>query len=334
MTSGLVTGATGFIGRHLCERLLADGWTVKAVVRDPAKWLDKPVGLSEIIPLDLATSGLSPDHLAGVEVVFHCAANVNTWDTQDAYHAINVAALRPLLEAMAAQTPPPRLVHLSSVDVYGFPLTPCDETAPIGDTGFGYGDSKAAGERVVRQEGERLGIAYTILRPGNVIGPGSQFIARMGAELRGGLMLLVDGGSANGGFVAVDTLVGYMVWAARAHIATGQVYNVRDHYDVTWREFVYALRDGITGRGWVVSLPFGVAEAVAMLLTLVWRFAWPGREPLLHRLLIRLFGRTCGHSAEKIRRHSGIAGERHFATVMAAAVAWFNRRARGLNSPS
>jgi len=200
MSTALVTGATGFIGRHLCERLLTEGWTVTAVARTPAGLGDLQDRLSRIIPHDLAISRLTPEDLAGVVVVFHCAANVNTWDSLAAYHTINVAALPPLLEAMAAMPMPPRLVHLSTVDVYGFPLTPCDESAPIGGAGFGYGDSKALGEAVVIREAQRLGLINFVVPAAQLQAETAKLVARLAAgptRAYGLIKQLVDASPGN-----------------------------------------------------------------------------------------------------------------------------------------
>ncbi len=320
----LVTGATGFIGRRLAERLVEDGWAVRVLVRNRAGLAPELRHAVEVVVGDLGDEQALLEAVRGVTVVFHCAANVSTWDAARAYYAANVLGARNLVNAIKkAEGGQTRLIHVSTLDVYGFPSEPCDEASSSKPSGFGYGDSKRVGEGVVRDLCGESGIPYVIVRPGNVIGPGSQFITRIGAELASGLMLVVDKGRANAGLVYVDNLVDYMLWAARSEKAIGQCYNVRDSYDVTWAEFVARFRGAIKGRGVVLNLPFWAADAAARLLEAIWRAFMPAREPLLHRLLVRIFGRTCGHSAEKIRRDSTLTGKIGFDEAMERSVRWF-----------
>lgn len=322
-STALVTGATGFVGEHLTRRLVRDGWRVTVLVRDPARLSPDLGAAATIITGSLADQPTLARAVAGQSAVFHCAAHVATWDRPEAYRAVNVEGTRNLLGAIAEANPSlVRLVHVSTVDVYGFPEQPCDETAPPRLSGFGYGDSKLRGEALVREEGARLGIPFTIIRPGNVIGPKSQFIARIGQELRSGLMLRVDGGRAHAGLIYVDNLVDSLVWAARAEVALGQCYNARDPHDASWADFMATLRSGLKGRGLVIDLPFGLADGAARLVEWAYRIA-PAREPLLHRMLVRMFGRTCGHSAGRIRSAGGLPAPVGYEDGMARSIAWF-----------
>lgn len=325
LSNVLVTGGSGFLGGHLVRRLLADGWRVRLLIRTPGALSKDLSQHCDIILGDLHDSDALAQAVSGVAVIFHCAANVNTWDTWDAYYRTNVVGVQNLLHAIARSNPTiKRLVHLSTVDVYGFPLVACNERAPTSGAGFGYGESKAMGESLVRQAGMELGLPYTIIRPTNVIGPGSQFIERMGGALRSGVMLTVDGGRANAGLVYVDNLVEYLLWASQSEVAKGECYNVRDYYDVTWRDFVARFRTAIAGRGVVIDLPFWLAMLVARLLAATCTRLRLRSEPVLHPLLVHIFGRTCGHDAGKIRAHSAMPEGVGLEQAIAASANWFN----------
>ena len=304
--------------------MLEGGWSVTVLVRDAQRLGPFLNQRAEIIVGDLANAEALERAVSGCDVVFHCAANVKTWDQWSNYEAANITPIPLLMKAMEGCGPnKPRLVHLSTVDVYGFPTVACDEADVTNGAGFSYGTSKLIGEALVWQGAKQYGIATTVLRPCNVIGPGSQFIARIGAELRSGLMLTIDGGRINGGFLYIDTLIDYMVWAASDDRAIGQCYNVRDGYDANWGTFVRLFKTGIGGRGVVISLPFALADGVARVVEGVWKAMGLSGEPLLHRLIIRLFGRTCGHRADKIRRDSGIGSRLTFQEAMDRSVEWF-----------
>lgn len=320
----LVTGASGFIGGFLVRRLMAQGRRVRLLARNPDTLPPDLQQQCDVVQGDLANVDVLARAVAGVDVVYHCAANVNTWDRWEAYYQANVAGVQNLLDAIVLANPAlKRLVHLSTVDVYGYPVHPCDETAEMSGAGFGYGKSKCMGEALVRRVGHERGIPYTIIRPTNVIGPGSQFIERMGHELRSGVMLIVDGGRANAGLVYVGNLVNYLVWAATADEAKGECYNVRDPYDVSWHQFIFALRAALAGRGIVIDLPYGLAHFLAKWCALPYRVFNLDGEPLLHPLLVRMFGRTCGHDASKAKSHSKLPDGVDFDQALTTSANWY-----------
>jgi nucleoside-diphosphate-sugar epimerase len=320
----LVTGATGFIGGHLAQKLLENGWSVRVLVREPNRLAPLLRSRCDVMAGDILDENQVERAIKEANVVFHCAANVKTWDTWESYYSVNVLGVKVLMNAIAkVNSRLSRLVHLSTVDVYGFPVLPCDEMCRTTGNGFGYGETKLLGESLVRQCADRNGISYTIIRPANVIGPGSQFIMRIGHALQSGVMLTVDGGQANAGLIHVNNLVDYLIWSACAEEAHGECYNVRDNYDVTWREFLEKFRSGINGKGIIVNLPYPVAEVIARGFEAINVVSRASGEPMLHRLLVRLFGRTCGHSAEKIRKASGYVGRVGFDESIIRSCQWF-----------
>ena len=320
----LVTGATGFIGKRLVERLIAEGWSVRLLIRNINKLDPTLKVLTDIVEGDLSDEHALAKAVKNVNVIFHCAANVNTWDNWDNYYKVNVIGLKNLLLAITKENVSlSRLLHVSSVDVYGFPLLACDEQATITKSGFGYGDSKLLGEQVIKEYAAQFSMPYTIIRPANVMGPGSQFIERIGMELKSGLMLKINAGVSNAGFVYIDNLIDYLLWAAVAKTAQGECFNVRDTYDVSWAQFLSTFRQGINGKGIVISLPFVMADFFARIFEFFYQLFLPAKEPLLHRLLVRFFGRTCGHSAKKIQDSSQINSKVSFDEAMDQSCRWF-----------
>lgn len=322
--SVLVTGATGFVGGHLVAHLLAQGARIKVLVRDPqrlpAAWRERV----QVCQGDLSHPVSLRDAVQGVGWVFHCAANVQTWGSAEDYEAVNVQGLRNLLEALAPRASDlQRFVHISTVDVYGFPKTACDEACAPKFPGFGYGDSKLRGELLLRDMAPKLQLPYTVLRPANVMGPGSPFIERVGRELRNGLMLRVSGGCADAGFLYVDNLIDTLLWAGLAPQAQHEVFNVVDPQPVTWRQLLEDLRQSIHGKGWIIDMPYPLAAAAGTMLALPYRLLGSPREPLLHPLIVKIFGRTCGHRAAKLAAAGCPMGRVSYHQGMAESARWF-----------
>ena len=324
----LVTGASGFIGRHLALRLLREGSVPRLLVRDPARVDPELRAGAEVVQGDLLQPASLRAAVRGCGAVFHCAGNVATWDSWQSYRRANVDGVSNLLQAVAEAAAaggalPRRWVHLSSVDVYGYPRRPSAEDARSDGGAFGYGRSKAQGEALLRREAARMGLSWCVLRPTNVMGPHSPFIDRIGDELRAGLMLRVGGGRADCGFLYVDNLVDCMLWARHAPQAHAACFNVRDPEQVSWRRFLDDLREGVGGRGRLLDLPFPLADSAAHLLQGGHRLLRLRREPLLHPLLVRMFGRTCGHDLGRLQRAGAPLGAVPYASAMQRSVQWY-----------
>jgi nucleoside-diphosphate-sugar epimerase len=300
------------------------GAGVRLLVRQPEKLPPQLSAVCEVIVGDLGDPASLDAAVAGVEVVFHCAANVRTWDEWSAYKAANIHGVENLLQAVVRCNPGlRRFVHLSSVDVYGFPVAPVDETATLLKVDFPYGESKRQGELCLRRIAQQHGIPYTVLRPTNIIGPRSPFVERIGNELMSGLMLTIDGGSVHAGLLHVDNLIDYMHWATFSELSVNETFNVRDRCDVSWNRFIHDLRALIGGRGRVIDLPYFAANIAAHALAMPYRVLPLTGEPMLHPLIVRIFGRTCGHRADKLWSMSKMEARVSYEQAMAESVAWF-----------
>ena len=169
----LVTGATGFIGSHVVDRLVADGQTVRALVRH-----DSDAGRLEAIGVGIVRGDLGdPPSLAraatGCEHVYHLAALTSIRSrTKEEFHVTNVVGARNVATA-AARAGAARFVHVSSCGVYGFRNRfPADESTPLRpDTP--YRVSKARGEEEVLKSAQGTGMQVVIARISSIYGPGA-----------------------------------------------------------------------------------------------------------------------------------------------------------------
>ncbi|MBX9584017.1 MAG: NAD-dependent epimerase/dehydratase family protein, partial [Gemmataceae bacterium] len=177
----LVTGAAGFIGSHLCERLLADGHAVTGVDCF-TDYYPRPVkdrNLSGLLGRpgftlrehDLST-GVPADLVAGAERVFHLAAMpglARSWLDFDTYARHNLTATHRLLEALKGSTTLKRLVYASTSSVYGR-YASGDESLPTRPSSP-YGITKLAAEQLCRVYADEFGLPAVVLRYFSVYGP-------------------------------------------------------------------------------------------------------------------------------------------------------------------
>jgi len=210
--TALVTGATGFIGGHLAQRLVAEGQRVRALVRatsDTSLLDDQGV---ETVVGDLTDAASLAGVADGCETVFHCGALVSDWATSAEIAAANLSGTRNVLAAAASV---PRFVHLSTTDVHL--------------ASNWYARSKRAAEEEVRRV---RGADAVILRPATVYGPRStELVGEIASAIRAGNMLLVDRGRAIAGLCYVDNLVDAALMGRPGE------FDITDGLDVTWRRF-------------------------------------------------------------------------------------------------
>ena len=174
----LVTGGAGFIGSHLVDRLVRDGYKVKVVDNLSSGRVENikhhvEANTIEFIVGDLKDPQVALRAVEGVDVVFHFAANpevrVSTTNPEIHFNE-NVVATFNLLEAMRRKGVK-ELVFASSSSVYGEPEEiPVDENAPIRPVSV-YGASKAACEALIHAYSRLYGIKAIVLRYANVVGP-------------------------------------------------------------------------------------------------------------------------------------------------------------------
>jgi nucleoside-diphosphate-sugar epimerase len=177
----LVTGAAGFIGSHLCERLLADGHAVTGLDCFTA-YYPRPVkerNLSGVRgkphftfhEIDLS-AGVPPEVVGGVECVFHLAAMpglTRSWLDFDSYNRHNLTATHRLLEALKGSPTLKRMIYASTSSVYG-KYASGDESLPTRPSSP-YGITKLAGEQLCRVYGDEFGVPAVVLRYFSVYGP-------------------------------------------------------------------------------------------------------------------------------------------------------------------
>ena len=302
----LITGATGFIGGHLVERLLREGHRVRCLTRPTSD-----TALLNRLDVELVEGDLtSPSSLARAaedcRYVLHCGALVSDWATVPEIRGINAVWTKNLLQA-SITTSVERFIHFSTTDVYGYPGAPAvDETyVPMGFENW-YAQTKREAEQEVRRASQTSGLPVVILRPATVYGPRSQeVVGEMAAAIKRGHMLLVDGGRAIAGLTYVDNLTDAAVLVLQEDAALGEAFNVTDGLPVTWREFLDHLADGLGCRRVRWSLPFGLAYGLALLLEqsyrLVRKTARVTTSPLLSRQAVHVLGRDQDFSNQKAK---------------------------------
>ena len=225
-----LTGATGFIGFQLQRRLAADGVTVRALVRPGSRYRDRVAEGVEVSDVALDDGPGLAAALNGVDAVIYAAGAVRGRDFHD-FTAANVDGLRTVCEVISNCSSAPRLLLISSLAATRPELSH-------------YARSKREGERVLEDFG---GIAWAILRPPAVYGPGDKEMLPLFRSIRAGLALIVGPAQQRLSLLHVDDLVSAVVsWLRCPEPCAGQIFEIDDGRKggYGWQDIIAASRGG------------------------------------------------------------------------------------------
>jgi nucleoside-diphosphate-sugar epimerase len=323
----LVTGATGFIGGHLAERLVREGHRVRCLVR-----ASSDTSLLEGLDVELAVGDLtSASSLVRAaedcRYAFHCGALVSDWATSKEIARINVDGTRNVVEAAVASGLK-RFVHFSTTDVYGYPGgVAVEETYTATRFRNWYAQTKLAAEAEVQGVARAHGLETVILRPATVYGPRSpEVVGEIARAIRNRRMLLIDGGRAVAGLCYVDNLVDAAVLALSHQNAPRQAFNVSDGLGITWKQFTDDLALALGCPPARISMPYWSAHAVGFSLEHAYRFVrqFSGltTPPLLSRQAVQVMGINQDFSSRKIRELLGWEPRVDYETGLRATIEW------------
>lgn len=187
----LVTGATGFLGGPIVRRLLADGCSVRALVRPGASLAIPGV---EVVEGDVCDEASVRNAVSGVDAVVHAAARVDTKGKWEEFAEANIRGTQRVIRA-AQRAGAQVIVHISSLSIYavardGLTVTEDSPYESESDSRGHYSRSKLAADRIALAEAGR-GAPVVVLRPGLLYGPGKRPpLARQSFNVKGRRLIL------------------------------------------------------------------------------------------------------------------------------------------------
>ncbi len=274
--TAFVTGATGFLGGHLCQQLIADGWRVRALVRRPTDGLADGVQSCKGDLLDHQSLLDSIEN--DTDAVFHVGADTNTWRGNNARQTrINIDGTRGVLEA-CRQRRVKRLVHVSTAAVYGVDHThevALAESQPKDGlhSRINYVASKTRAEALVL-DAAAGDVDAVIVNPTHIIGPGDRHNwARLFCMIADQSLPAIPAGS--GSFADVRDVAASTI-AAHARGRRGENYLLGGH-NHSFTEFIAAAAAELGVAVTAKRLPQGLLRALATAKDLISRIT--RREP-------------------------------------------------------
>lgn len=323
----LVTGATGFIGARLVERLAADGCSVAAFgaentaletdrrKRLEAQGIDVQIG-------DIADLTLLRRLAASVDTVFHLAAAQHESSVADDYFRIvNVDGTRNLIEACIAGGVQ-RFVYGSTIGVYGTSTNGrLDETSATHPQNI-YGVTKLEAEEVVRSYGGRL--PFTIVRISETYGPGDGRLAKLFKLVNEGIVPIIGGGGNEHHPVYVDDLVAGLILAATRPQAVGETIVLAGAEVMPTFQLIESVADALGKPLRSVKLPLTPFLLAAVLCESGCRPF--GIAPPWHRRRLDFFVKRFVFSQEKAARLLGYQPSVTFRQGANETAAWYREK--------
>ena len=260
-----VTGASGFIGRRLIERLGRDGFAVRVLVHSRAVEADITPDRLTTVKGSIADGGALAALVDGVDAVIHLAGLIKARRRQD-FFEVNARGVSRLVKAMTAERTPPKLVLMSSLAAREPGLS-------------SYAASKRCGEAVLLDINHSL--SWTVLRPPAVYGPGDRETLSLFRSVQRGVGAMLGGRDARFSLLHVDDLASAVVTTLDHGCADGLILELDDGAagGHSWPSMIEAAAREMD----VAVRCIGVPKTGLFLLGHVNRALglWPGYVPML-----------------------------------------------------
>lgn len=296
-----ITGASGFIGGKIAERLIADGRRVRVLSRRPLPELEARG--AEVIPGDLDDMHALRRGCASAETVFHVAGRVGVWGPQQEFFRVNVGGTRNVLAA-CREAGVSRLIYTSSPSVVynGGDLAGVDESAPLCTAApCAYPTSKAAAEREVLSAHDKK-LSTIALRPHLVWGPGDKnVVPRVLALARAGRLRIIGSGRNKvdvthisnvvdahllaEGALTICNLIGYK--GSDRPGAGGKAYFITNGEPVILWDWINQLLRGVGAPEITKHVSLNTAYAAGGLMEGLWRTLPLKGEPPMTRFVAK-----------------------------------------------
>lgn len=329
----LVSGANGFIGSNLCEKLIAKGHQVRALILPGTpEWYLEGIGVEKVYG-DVRNPEALPPLVKDMEMVFHLAAIAKDWGKWKNFIEVNAVGTENLARA-SAKAGVKRFLLTSSVAVHHYRnIINGDENLARDCGRFAYGRSKIMAEDKLKAVSEQTGMEFVIVRPAVFpFGPkDTTSFYRMAEAMERGGFGFVNSGRARISVSYVENLCEGMILAGVHPKAKNQVFIIEDGSAPTWGELVGMIAKELGVKMPWLSMPYSIAWSVAGLMEILWKACPLPGEPLLTRYRIKVASYDLVFTSKKIRELLGFAPRIGLEDGIKKTVEWYKTaKAKGI----
>ena len=298
----LVTGSTGFLGSHVVERLLAEGYEVRALARTTSNITHLKNTGAEIVFGDVEDYDSLCPVVEGIDVVFHAAGRVTPgWGRWQQFEAPIARGTENMLRASA-----------EAGGVYGKACegdTPACESIPC-QVVFGpdnyYENAKLRAEKAAFEYHNKGKIQVSIIRPGAIYGPRDRLVAdRVYRHVSPPVIVWPEASNPKHSIVFATDAADCAILAANSDRAIGQIYNVAPPYGVRYREFAAIMIQAMGGSKLQLTIPYAMGYAWCALMEGWSRLRRINDMPYLTRSALRFLNKGVFLDGSKARDELG-----------------------------
>ncbi len=316
-----VTGATGFLGSHLTERLLKDGYAVRILARNEEKARKFEGRVSEIVIADIADKAAMATLVEGADYVIHLVSNFRTASgPPESYHKINVEGTKAVVDAaMAAGVK--RLVHCATIGVHGnVKATPANEHSPYAP-GDLYQETKLEAQQYVESVMGKSDMEIVIVRPCSMYGPGDMRMLKMFKMLAKKTFLLIGPCTENFHAVYIDDIVDGFMLALKTPDVSGETFLIGGDRYLPLKDYIQVVADAEGAPMPWLKFPYWLFYYAAVVIESI---CVPlGIEPPLHRRRVRFYKNNRAFNIQKAKTLLGFSPKISLEEGMKRTVAWY-----------
>ncbi len=299
----VVTGATGFVGKRLCQTLTDRGYKVRVLVRSDR---EDPFFRSinaQIYTGDICDPEVADWVLDGAVGLFNLAAVVSKKGVDvSEFRRVHVEAVENLLDA-ALRRGVRRFVQCSTIGVLGdIGNRPADEETPL-NAKDEYQLSKAEGEKLALSYNGKEKLEVTVVRPAMVYGPGDTRLAKLFRHIATGRFRMIGTGATLAHPVYIDDLVEGMILALNSKKAAGRIYILGGDRCVTLNEWAAIIAKAAGVKLSRFHIPYPLVMSVALVCEVI--CAPFGIEPPLYRRRVDFFIKNRAFAIDRAKEELG-----------------------------
>lgn len=305
MKNVFITGAGGFIGRHLVAHLLEQGCNITALMLPgepvPQSW----AGRVRTVIGDVRRLNDLSEEIGEVDTIFHLAAVVSDWGSRQEHVDITVRGTEQAI--LLALRWDARFVVTTSIAAFASAMGSgrLSEATPRGVPASSYEFAKQEQEDVTLESVREHGLRAVIIRPANVYGVGSVWVNRFHEFLAEKKPSLMGSGEWDAGLVHVHNLVNALALAGgKEDLDSGEIFVISDGHGVTWKQYLDALAHTLSLPA-PKSIPNVVARVLAPVLEFFGNLLGLKKAPPVTRLAYRLTGVESIFDASKAQKILG-----------------------------
>jgi len=298
-----VTGASGFVGSHIVDRLLEEDHEVVVLVRPTSEISHLKQSGIHMITGDIRDETIVSQAVRDVDIIVHAAATfVGDWEN---HYQINVKATRILLEK-ARLAGVKKVILISSISIY--PLSTIKKGQVISeDMGYeekdlnNYSRSKIEQEKIVKEYYEQYGLKYSIIRPGSIYGPrGPLFPAMTGLALGNSRIALIGRGKNPVPLSYVENVADAVLLCIEKETTDNSSYNLVEDTLLTRKEYLNAIREKVDPDLSIIKMPYILWALLKFSLKTV--FGLMGRKAPLSALNLKTYSMRLNFSTDRFKR--------------------------------